>query len=61
MVFMAKSAKASSKCAAIIHELKIEKCKFLIQVLVADFVQLSCALAIFSFPAERMDTRLYLH
>ena len=54
MVFMAKSARASSKRATIIHKLKIEKCKILMQVLMADFAQLSCVVAIFS-------TRLYLH
>ena len=55
MVLMAKSARAS-KWATIIHKLKIEKCKFLMQVLMADFVQLSYDVAIFLFVVERMGS-----
>ena len=61
MVVIAKSARGSSKWAAIILKLKIDKCKFLMQVLMADFVQLSCAIFIFLFLEGRMGTRLYLH
>ena len=60
MTLIDKSARAGSKWATIIYKLKIGRWKFLMQVLMNDFVQLSSAIVVFSFLKGRMGTRLYL-